>query len=145
MCPKSVYQCRKLPMSTLVGLNHYIVKSFFRWVVTTWWPTITTSFLAEVRSQFIHEIIQNALQYNIPNELIINIDQTSSKFVATDIIAMPVQSESMSHDAGQPIKAIIATLCESFDGVILPFQLIHTGKTERSLPNGFCFAFIENH
>ena len=56
----------------------------------------------------------------------------------------------MSHYAGQPVKAITVTLCESFDSVILPFQLIYIGKTERSLPNvdfpqGFCFAFIEKH
>ena len=42
------------------------------------------------------------------------------------------------------------TLCESFDIAIPPFQLIYTGKTERSLPNvdflqGLCFAFNEKH
>ena len=44
-------------------------------------------------------------------------------------------------------RAITVTLCESLDGVMLPlFQLIYTGKTERSLPNvdfpwGFCLMF----
>ena len=32
-------------------------------------------------------------------------------------------------------RAITVTLCETLDGHILPFQLIYTGKTERSLPN----------
>ena len=50
---------------------------------------------------------------------------------------------------GQLIKEPV-TLCESLDGCMLPFQLIYTGKTERSLPNvtfpdGFCLAFDEKH
>ena len=47
-------------------------------------------------------------------------------------------------------RAIPATLCEFFDGIILPFQLTYTGKTERSLPNfnflgRFCLDFSEKH
>ena len=47
-------------------------------------------------------------------------------------------------------RAIIVTLCESIDGCMLPFQLIYTGKMERSLPNftfpdGFCLAFNKKH
>ena len=47
-------------------------------------------------------------------------------------------------------RAITVTLCESLDGLMLPFQLIYTGKTERSLPNfdfprGFCLSFNEKH
>ena len=42
------------------------------------------------------------------------------------------------------------TFCESFDGIILLFRLIYTGKTERSLPNvdflqRLCVAFNEKH
>ena len=32
-------------------------------------------------------------------------------------------------------RDITVTLCEFFDGVTLRFQLIYTGKTERSIPN----------
>ena len=46
--------------------------------------------------------------------------------------------------------AITVTLCESLDGLMLPFQFIYTGKAERSLPNfdfprGFCLSFNEKH
>ena len=47
-------------------------------------------------------------------------------------------------------RAITVTLYETLDGYILPFQLIYTGKTERSLPNvkfprGFCLAYNPEH
>ena len=47
-------------------------------------------------------------------------------------------------------RAITVTLCETLDGHILLFQLIYTGKTERSLPNvkfprGFCLAYNPKH
>ena len=47
-------------------------------------------------------------------------------------------------------RAITVTLYESLDGCMLPFQLIYTGKMERSLPNftfpdGFCLAFNKKH
>lgn len=47
-------------------------------------------------------------------------------------------------------RAIPVTLCEFLDGVILPFQLTYTGKTERSLPKfnfsgRFCLDFSEKH
>ena len=47
-------------------------------------------------------------------------------------------------------RTITVTLCETLDGHILPFQLVYTGKTERSLPNvklprGFCLAYNPKH
>ena len=47
-------------------------------------------------------------------------------------------------------RSINVTLYESLDGGMLPFQLIYTGKTEKSLPDftfpdGFCIAFKQKH
>ena len=47
-------------------------------------------------------------------------------------------------------KAITVTVSESLDGCMLPFQLIYTEKTGRSLPDftfpdGFCLAFNQKH
>ena len=78
-------------------------------------------------------------------------DQTPSKFVATDNITMAARGAKHISRAGATDKrSITVTLCESLDGLMLPFQLIYTGKTERSLPNfdfprGFCLSFNEKH
>ena len=119
--------------------------------VTTSRPVITRSLWAEVRSQFLNEITDKVLQHNIPDELVINVDQTPSKFVATDNITMTAKGEKHISRAGATDKrAITVTLCESLDGCMLPFQLIYTRKTERSLPNftfpdRFCLAFNYKH
>ena len=42
----------------------------------------------EVRSQFLYEITNKVLKHNIPDELIVNVNQTLSKFVATDNVTM---------------------------------------------------------
>ena len=125
--------------------------TFSRSAVTTSWPVITRSLWAEVRSQFLHEITDKVLQHNIADELIINVGQMSSKFVATDNITMAAKGERHILRAGTTDKrAITVTHCESLDGCMLPFQLIYTGKTERSLPDftfrdGFCLAFSQKH
>ena len=96
--------------------------------VTTSRPIITRTLWVEVKSQFLYEISQKVLQYNIPDELIINADQTPSKFVATDNITMSARGAKHISRAGAPDKrAITVTPCESLDGLMLPFQLI-TGK-----------------
>ena len=119
--------------------------------VTTSRPVITRLLWVEVRSQFLYKITGKVLKHNIPDELIINVDQTPSKFVATDNITMSAKGEKHISQAGATDKtAITVTLSESLDGHILPFQLIYTGKTQRSLPNvtfpgGFCLAYNQKH
>ena len=104
-----------------------------------------------MRSQFLHEINDKVLQPNIRDELITSVDQTASKFVATDNITMAAKGEKHISRAGATDKRTITViLCESPDGCMLPFQLIHTGKMEMSLPDftspdGFCLAFNQKH
>ena len=119
--------------------------------VTTSRSVITRSLWAEVRTQFLHQITEKVLQHNIRDELIINVDQTASKFVTTDNITMAAKWEKHILRAGATDeRTITVTLCESLDCCMLPFQLIYTGKTERSLPDftfldGFCLAFNQKH
>ena len=72
--------------------------------VTTSKPVITRSLWAEVRSQFLHEITDKVLQHNSPDELIINVDQTPSKFVATNKFTMAAKREKTFRVLGQLIK-----------------------------------------
>ena len=124
---------------------------FSRRAVTTSRPVVTKSLWIEVRSQFLHDISQEVLEYGIPDELIININQTPSKFVPTENITMNSKGEKhVSRTSGNDKRYITATLCESLDGTMLPFQLIYKGKTERSLPSydfpeGFSLSFNEKH
>ena len=124
---------------------------FLRRAVTTSRPVITRSLWVEVRSQFLYEITDKVLKHNIPDELIINVDQTPSKFVATDNVTMAAKGEKHISRAGATDKrAITVTLSESQHGHILPFLLIYTGKMQRSLPNvtfpdGFCLAYNQKH
>ena len=83
--------------------------------------------------------------------MIINADQTPSKFVATDNIIMAAKRQKHISRAGSNDKrSITLTVCKSLDGKILPFQLIYKGKTQRLLPtvdfpNGFCLLYDEKH
>ena len=61
---------------------------FSRRAVATSRPVITRSLWVEVRSQFLYEITNKVLKHNIPDELIVNVNQTLSKFVATDNVTM---------------------------------------------------------
>ena len=109
---------------------------FSRRTVTTLRSIITRSLWVEVKSQFLYENSLKVLQYNIPDELFTNAEKTPSKFVATDNITMATRGAKHISRAGAIDKRVITvTLCEPLDGLMLPFLLIYTGKTERSIPN----------
>ena len=75
-----------------------------------------------MRSQFLHEITDKFLQHNIPDEIITNVDQTASEFVATDNITTAAKGEKhISHAGATEKRAITVTLCESLHGCMLPF------------------------
>ena len=104
--------------------------------VTTSRPVITRSLWVDIRSQFLYKITDKVLKHIIPDELIINVDQT------------PCAGASCAGATDK--RAITVTLSESLDGHILPLQLIYTGKMQRSLPNvtfpdGFCLAYNQKH
>jgi len=75
--------------------------------VTTSRPIITRSLWNEVRSRYLFEIIDLTLKHNIPDELIINADQTPSKFVATDNVTMATKGEKHISRAGQQINKLL--------------------------------------
>ena len=51
-------------------------------------PTITRSICLELRTQYLYHIVDSVVTYNIPNELIINADETPSKYVFTENVTM---------------------------------------------------------
>ena len=122
-----------------------------RRMVTTSRPIVTSSLWEEVRTQFHNDIASAVLKYNIPDELILNIDQTPSKFVPTENVTMAeTGSKHVSRKGGNDKRGITVTLSETITGKILPFQLIYTGKTARSLPYvkipyRFCLSYNPKH
>ena len=122
-----------------------------RRMVTTSRPIVTSSLWEEVRTQFHNDIASGVLKYSIPDELILNIDQSPSKYVPTENVKMAeTGSKHVSKKGGNDKRGITVTLSETITGKVLPFQLIYTGKTARSLPsvefpNGFCLSYNLKH
>ena len=105
----------------------------------------------EVRTQLHNDIASAVLKYNIPDEIILNIDQTPSKLVPTGNVTMAeTGSKHVSRKGRNDKRGITVTLSETITGKIFPSQLIYTGKTARSLPsvefpNGFCLSYNPKH
>ena len=135
------------------GWINYLYKrmNMSRRMVTTSRPKITRSIWEETRFVFLQEIAHAVSWHDIPDELIINADQTPSKFVPTDNITMAVKgSKHIPRKGANDKRGITATLLETLNGVMLPFQLIYKGKTKRSLPSvefpeGFSLSYNESH
>ena len=83
-----------------------------------------------------HDIVDICIEHQIPNELIINIQQTPSKYVATGKVTMAEKgSRHVSRKGADDKRQLTATLSETLSGQILQFQLIYKGKTKRSIPS----------
>ena len=52
--------------------------------MTTSRPAVIKAAWLEVKSKFLHDIVPSIAGDEIPDQLVINIDQTPSKFVPTD-------------------------------------------------------------
>ena len=89
----------------------------------------------EAEFKFLHQIVNNVEKHQIPPSLIINFDQTSSKYVQVSSTAMDQKGE-----INVPIASIsdkrsgIATSSITLGNKFLPMQLIYQGKTSQSLP-----------
>ena len=125
----------------------YCRMNMSRHMVTASRPIVTSSLWEEVRTQFHNDIASAVLKYNIPDELILNIDQTLSKFEPTENVKMAeTGSKHVSRKGGNNKRGITVTLSETITGKILPFQLIYNGKTARSRPSlGFCLSYNPKH
>ena len=97
--------------------------NFSRRTATASRPIITRSIWEAARDRFLHAIVSACIEHNIPDELIINVDQTPSKYVATDKITMAEKnSEHVSIKGSSDKRQITATLAETLAGDILPFH-----------------------
>ena len=120
-------------------------------MVTTSRPIVTGAIWLETRAQYLHDIVHAVVSHSIPDELIINADQTPSKYVPTANVTMAEKnSNRVARKGANDKRGITVTLGESLSAEILPKQLIYKGKTNRSLPSvkfpaGFALTYNEKH
>ena len=84
---------------------------------------------------FYHQIVEKVEHYDLPDSLILNFDQTPSKYV-------PVASTTLAKRNSKQVcikesddkRLIIATFTITMDGKFLGLQLIYGGETNQSLP-----------
>ena len=83
----------------------------------------------EAELKFLHQIVNQIEKYQIPPSLIINFNQTPSKYVQVSSMTMAKRGETNVPIAGANDKrSITATFSITFDNKFLPMQLIYKGK-----------------
>ena len=94
----------------------------------------------EVELTFLHAIVNNVVKFQIPTSLVLNLDQTNSKYVSMGktTIAEKV-SNSIPISGLSDKRSMTATFTITLNGKVLQMQLIYGGKTNQSLPK---FAFL---
>ena len=94
----------------------------------------------EIELTFLHEVVNTIEEQNIPPSLIINLDQTPTKFVPGSNSTLAKTGSTNVPIIGMSDKRMItATFAITLNGTFLPMQLIYGGKTKQSLPRGVRF------
>ena len=124
---------------------------FVRHIKTTRKVHILVRAQKEAELKFLHQIVNQVEKYQIPPSLIINFDQTPSKYVQVSLLTMAKRQETNVLIAGANDKrSVTATFSITFNNKFLPMQLIYKGKTNQSLPkvdfpDGFSLSANKTH
>ena len=108
-------------------------------------------FLAEEKFTFQRAISTAISSHDIPNFLVLNIDQTPLSYVSPGQFPFSFKgSKNVPIKGVDDERQITATFAVSSTGKFLPIQLIRTGATPRSLPKydfpvSFSDGFTKNH
>ena len=79
---------------------------------------------------FYHQIVEKVERYDIPDSLILNFDQTPSKYVPAASTTLAKQNSKQVCIKGSDDKrSITSTFTITMDGKFLGLQLIYGGKT----------------
>ena len=105
----------------------------------------------EIEYQFHYDIVSKVEKYNIPDSLIMNLDQTPSYSVPCKKFTMAKKgSNNVKIHGCNDKRTITATFVIALSGEFLPMQLIYGGKTLQSLPRyqfpqSFSLSFNPKH
>ena len=107
---------------------------FVRRTATTSKVEIPEGTKKEAELTFLHRIVSTVEKYKIPNSMILSLDQTLLKYVPCSRESLAPKNSKHFAISGTSNKKSITGTFIALDGHCLKFQLIHGGKTRRSLP-----------
>ena len=108
---------------------------FVRQMATTGKVPISEEVRKEVEMTYFHSIVTTIENKKIPKSLVINLDQTPSKYVPgcnKTLASKGVKNVSIARSTDK--RTITATFSITMDGQFLPMQIIYGGKTSKSIP-----------
>ena len=111
----------------------------------------STQFLAEEKFTFQKAISTYVYDYDIPTDLIINLDQTPLSYVSPGKYTFNMKrAKHVAINGVDDKRQITATFAVSVSGDFLPMQLIYAGDTKRCLPKfpfprSFHVTYTKNH
>ena len=108
---------------------------YVRRLATTGKVEISEKLKAEIETAYLYGIVQKINEHKIPSSMVINLDQTPSKFV-------PACNETLAKKGCKSVpivgstdkRMITATFSITLTGEFLPIQLIYGRKTTKSIP-----------
>ena len=142
---------KTLAVTNVWGKSFLKRMRFRRQAATTAKVEIPESAKKEAGLLYHYRVTTIVEKYKTPPSLVLNSDQTPSKYVQVGRFTMAPQGAKKVGIAGSADKRmIILTLTVTQDGKILPFQIIYKGKTKQSFPKvsfpqGFSLSANEKH
>ena len=124
---------------------------FVRRFTTTGKVPIPEALRTELEKAYLHSIVRKIEENDIPLSLVLNLDQTLSKYIPVSNKTMAVKRSKNVPIMGSTDKHMItATFTITLDGHFLPMHLIYAGKTKKCLPivqfsSSFSFSFNPKH
>lgn len=107
--------------------------------------------LEKIRDEFLTRIKTVTSENSIPDELILNLDQTACKLVPTSEWTMTTEGSKQVEVIGcEDKRQITVVLAIAMDGTLLPPQVIYSGKTNKchaavTFPDSWNITHTENH
>ena len=108
---------------------------FIQRMATTRKVEMSEELRKEVETTYLHSTVSIMENNKIPKSMVINLDQTPSKYVpGCKKTLAPKRIKSFSVAGSTDKRTITATFSITTDGKFLPMQIICGGKTSKSIP-----------
>ena len=127
-------------------------KKMTRRCATTSKLPVAPGIISEVKLDFQRKIKAAQSKHDIPDDLIINFDQTPLSYICSPNHTLHQRgAKSVPLNSKGKKKQITGTFTVTKSGIFLPMQLIYQGKIARCLPreiefpDGFNVCYTENH